>query len=141
MSKKYEIYLSDELSTIVDARSADLGIRPSDFIPSIIAQSLEDELSSSQGMESFEYYYSTLLNAIHDYVDTLPLGTEFQLRDISLYNEIPRRLRLRLSRSVNYAIADPNSDLGKLVERAHRKKDPDKVKLVNGAAVYRRRSL
>lgn len=138
MSKKYEIYLSDEVAEVLEKESAAYGIKANQYIPDLIAKALK--CSSGISEESYTNHLENMKKALIEYIDTIQDGKEFYLREIPYYASIPSSIRIRLGRAVNDLIAGRTEDstLSDVIERAYRTSD-GKLKFHGGAALYKKK--
>lgn len=138
MSKKYEIYLSDELAAILDKEAASHSMKPHQYIPDLIAKALKTKIENPE--ECYTEYLHKMKAAILSYIETIPPEKEFFLREIPYYSSIPSSIRIRLGRSLNDMIAGRTEDkeLSEAITRAYRTSD-GKLKFHGGAALYKRK--
>jgi len=105
------IFLSDDLQTVLDRKSSAIGITTAAFITDFLEQSFKDELNGVPS-KSYVQLYSELRASIINYTNTLNSGSKFTLHDVPYYknlgvtavvgtHSIPTALRARLGRSFN----------------------------------------
>lgn len=105
------IFLPDQLQTVLDKKATAIGITTAAFITDFLTQSFKDELNGIP-KKSYIDLYSELRQAVIDYKNTLNSGDKFTLRDVEYYknlsitavNEkhiVPAGTRARLGRSIN----------------------------------------
>lgn len=106
-----QVFLPEQLQTILDAKATAIGITTSAFITDFLTQSFKDELNNVPD-KSYIELYTELREAVIKYKNTLNPGDRFTLRDVPFYKElsvttvsgthsIPAATRARLGRSLN----------------------------------------
>ena len=134
---KYEIFVSKELSDILNANASTIGLTPSAYIVDELETLFANQLNQST---SYSKLYSELRTAVIDYKNSLQPGDTFTLPDIPHYQSlalnpaISSTLRARLGRSINSDITKKATDFGN-IERVKTKNNSLAFK--NGAALYR----
>lgn len=142
-----DIFLSDELQTIIDNRAKAIGLTTSAFITDLLENAFRDELTGIAD-KSYSTLYSELKVSAREYINSLSPGDSFTLRDVPYYKDmgiagvvtthiVPAAIRARLGRSFNNEVSSSTGDFSD-VKRATTRSGKLAFKKVDGssAAVY-----
>ena len=134
---KYEVYLEDNLSVLIEKDAVDRSMTATQYIPELLAKLYKDKLGETT-MADYSAILERLKLEIIKFVNSSQLDgkQDFVLRDVPYYRDLEDSIRVRLARSINKLICNPSTDtsLSSVIERSYRKDGTPKLRY--GAAVY-----
>lgn len=137
---KYEIYLSKDLSSLIEKDADEKSMTATQYIPELLAKVYKNKLKETS-IADYSAILEKLKTEIIKYVTSSQLDDkpDFILRDIPYYRDLDDSIRVRVARSINKLICNPTTDtsLSALIKRSYGRNGAPKLRY--GAAVYEKK--